>query len=242
MKAYNGILAERNSRIANLQKELAKTHVDNRTLYRCDVEAQDAIKNAQAEVTTTKSENAALRLDSEKYQQTFEEQESELIKLKSIIKDNRLHRHELQKILTTHMAEDEVYTIENFVKTKDFEQGVGEMVFYWYDAGFQIAHRQAEAVMEKGESSVSWDPRNSMGFEFSETMEFPAKYLSKRSLVGKCPLDLLNKWEAVAKDDIDEQTDLAPPPTDPREWLLLLSLVLFVLLDVFVTCSAFPPL
>ncbi|GAB2225765.1 hypothetical protein Drorol1_Dr00021530 [Drosera rotundifolia] len=90
--ARDGILMETDNKISEMREELAKTHADYKTLYWHVAESQAAVKNAQAEVSTTKSKNATLRLKNEKHQQVIKEQLVEMMRLKSA---NRSHRHEL---------------------------------------------------------------------------------------------------------------------------------------------------
>lgn len=126
LEAYDGILIEKDNEIARLKEDSARMHADNRTFCQRDVEAQIVMKQAQIALTTARSEIIALHQNEEKQQQNIKEQHVELIRLKSIISANRFHRHELQKF----MAESEVCWLENFIKTKDFELAMGEMVFY----------------------------------------------------------------------------------------------------------------
>ncbi|GAB2288322.1 hypothetical protein Dimus_037990 [Dionaea muscipula] len=117
------------------------------------------------------------------------------------------------------MADADSMAIDNYVKNDLYNDAIGEICHQWYDFGFNLARKQAEAALGKAgklEILDSLDATNTdaISDDVPEEIPFPLEYLPERTATGESPLVLLEKWEKFANDDIDAHKAFAPQPAD----------------------------
>ncbi|GAB2293052.1 hypothetical protein Dimus_038239 [Dionaea muscipula] len=122
----------------------------------------------------------------------------EEIRLKAIIRYNRAQRAELKKSLVAHMADADALAIDNFVKTDKYTDAIGDICYQWYDFGFELARKQAEAALGKAGKlelldSLDATQTDAIAKDVPEEMPFPPEYLPSRTATEEPPLVLLDK-------------------------------------------------
>ncbi|GAB2299674.1 hypothetical protein Dimus_038577 [Dionaea muscipula] len=151
-----------------------------------------------------------------KHQQQMLDATMEEVKLRALVRYNRAKRQELKTALTAYVADAETMAIDNFVKTTNYENAMGDICCDFYKFGFDLARMQAErAIGKAGKVEVldALDMKDITGLVIPDEMSFPEQWLPKRVSTERPPLELLLEWEAQAGDDIDAP---APSSSEPH--------------------------
>ncbi|GAB2278373.1 hypothetical protein Dimus_039286 [Dionaea muscipula] len=140
----------------------------------------------------------------------------EEIKLRALVRYNQAKRQELKTALTAYVADAEAMAIDNFVKTPNYENAMGDICYEFYKFGFDLARLQTERAMGKaGKVEVldALDMKDTSGLVIPDEIPFPEQWLPKRISTERPPLELLLEWEAQVGDDIDAP---APSSSEPH--------------------------
>ncbi|GAB2279045.1 hypothetical protein Dimus_013707, partial [Dionaea muscipula] len=177
---------------------------------------QETEKKQRELVKQLERETQFLRDAEAKHQQQMLDTNLEEIKQWAMVRYNRAKPQELKTALTAYVADAEAMAIDNFVKTSNYENAMGDICCDFYKFAFDLTRLQAERAIEKaGKVEVldALDMKDTTGLAIPDEIPFLEQWLPKRTSTERPPLELLLEWEAQDGDDIDAP---APSSSEPH--------------------------
>ncbi|GAB2286224.1 hypothetical protein Dimus_020646 [Dionaea muscipula] len=209
-------LKVRDNTISSMADDAKQMKKKYEVLERKYAALEEAKKKQRELVKQQEGEIQFLRDAEAKHQQQMLDANLEEIKLRAMVRYNRAKRQELRTALTAYVADAETMAIDNFVKTSNYENAMGDICCDFYKFGFDLTRLQAERAIGKDgkvELLDALDMKGTSGLAIPEEIPFPEQWLPKRTSTERPPLELLLKWEAQAGDDIDAP---APSSSEPH--------------------------
>ncbi|GAB2283596.1 hypothetical protein Dimus_039610 [Dionaea muscipula] len=190
--------------VKHLKKKYELLERKYAALEEAESQQRELVKQQEGEIQFLRDAEA-------KHAQQMLDANMEEIKLRAMVRYNRAKRQELKTALTAYVADAEAMAVDNFIKTSNYENAMGDICCDFYKFGFDLARLQAERAIGKAgkvQCLDALDMKDTSGLEIPQEIPFPEQWLPKRVSTERPPLELLLEWEAQAGDNID-----VPPPS-----------------------------